>query len=177
MVTGASLKKMSLERLQQKIIEQMHTVNLTGKTDQEIISITTNTTRTVQKWEVTRTKLGLKTLLKTYQRKHPKLELNEDRSRSLEQKGFQRDQLEREKFKRDQSERKSKKDYVKTEAIERSDIDRRKAAGERLRCSWPADRKGSLRVKDCIRPIKLDKGTASYPKAKEYHKMKVAGME
>jgi len=32
-------------------------------------------------------------------------------------------------------------------------------------------------VKDCIRPIKLDKGTASYPKAKECQKMKVAGME
>ena len=32
-------------------------------------------------------------------------------------------------------------------------------------------------MKDCIRPIRLDKGTASYPKAKEYQKMKVAGME
>jgi hypothetical protein len=30
---------------------------------------------------------------------------------------------------------------------------------------------------DCIRPIKLDKGTASYPKAKEYQKMNVAGIE
>jgi hypothetical protein len=32
-------------------------------------------------------------------------------------------------------------------------------------------------VKDCIRPIKLDKGTARDPKAKEYQKIKVAGME
>ena len=32
-------------------------------------------------------------------------------------------------------------------------------------------------VKDCQRPIKLDKGTASFPKAKEYQKKKIAGME
>jgi hypothetical protein len=31
-------------------------------------------------------------------------------------------------------------------------------------------------VKDCIRPIKLDMGTASYCKAKEYRKMTVAVM-
>jgi len=54
---------------------------------------------------------------------------------------------------------------------------RRKAAGECLQCAWPTDRKGNHGVKDCVRPIKLDQGTASYPKAKEYQKMKVAGME
>jgi hypothetical protein len=58
-----------------------------------------------------------------------------------------------------------------------ADVERRKSAGECLRCAWPSDRKGSHRVKDCIRPIKLNKGTASYPKAKEYHKMKIAGIE
>jgi len=46
-----------------------------------------------------------------------------------------------------------------------------------VRCPWPSDRKGSHRVKDCRRPIKLDKGTGSFPKAKEYQKMKVAGIE
>ena len=45
-----------------------------------------------------------------------------------------------------------------------------------MRCAWPADRKGSHRVRDCIRPIKLDKGTASFPKAKDYQKMKVAAV-
>jgi hypothetical protein len=33
------------------------------------------------------------------------------------------------------------------------------------------------RVQDCVRPIKLEKGTASYPKAKKYQQMKVAGLE
>jgi hypothetical protein len=48
MVTGAALNKMILERLPQKIIEQMHTVDLMGKTDQEIITIFTNAGRTAE---------------------------------------------------------------------------------------------------------------------------------
>jgi len=32
-------------------------------------------------------------------------------------------------------------------------------------------------VKDCVSPIKVDEGSASYRKQKEYQKMKVAGME
>jgi hypothetical protein len=51
MVTGAALKKMILQRLPQKILEQMHTVDLTGKTDQEIITIITNVGRTAEKWQ------------------------------------------------------------------------------------------------------------------------------
>jgi len=94
-----------------------------------------------------------------------------------EHKEFRRDRLDRKKFEKDRSEPKPRKDYAKTEGIEPSKIDRRKAAGECLRCAWPSDRKGNHRVKDCIRPMRLDKGTASYPKAKDYQKMKVAGME
>jgi hypothetical protein len=65
----------------------------------------------------------------------------------------------------------------KTERIEYSELEQRKATGECLRCAWPSDRKGNNRVKDCIWPIKLDKGTANYPKAKESQRMKVARME
>ena len=57
------------------------------------------------------------------------------------------------------------KSYPKTEGIAFNEIDRRKSAGECLRCAWPSDRKGTHWVKDCIRPVKRDKGTASYPKA------------
>jgi hypothetical protein len=66
--------------------------------------------------------------------------------------------------------------YCKTEGIEPSEVERRKAAGEYLSCAWPSDRKGSHRVKDCRRPIKLDKGTANYPKSKEYQRLKVAAV-
>lgn len=65
------------------------------------------------------------------------------------------------------------KDIPKTEGIESLELERRKAAGECLRCAWPGDRKGSHRVKDCVGPLKLDKGTEKYPKAKDYQKMNV----
>jgi hypothetical protein len=64
MVTGAALRKMILERLPQKIIDEMHTVDLTGKTDKEIISSITNAGRTAEKWEAARENLWLKATLK-----------------------------------------------------------------------------------------------------------------
>jgi len=51
MVSGAALKKLFHERLRQKILEQMHTVDLTGKTGQEIITIIVNAECTAEKWE------------------------------------------------------------------------------------------------------------------------------
>jgi hypothetical protein len=41
-VSGAALKKIILNRLLHKILEQIHTVDLTGKTDKEIIITITN---------------------------------------------------------------------------------------------------------------------------------------
>jgi len=61
-------------------------------------------------------------------------------------------------------------EYSQLEGINRGEISRRKAAGECLHCAWPSDRKGNHRVKDCQRQIKLDKGTADFPKAKEYQR-------
>jgi hypothetical protein len=55
------------------------------------------------------------------------------------------------------SKKQSTKDFAKTEEIEKEEITRRKSAGEYLHCTWPSDRKGTHRVKDCIRPIKSDK--------------------
>jgi hypothetical protein len=62
----------------------------------------------------------------------------------------------------------------KTTGIDQEEIQRRKGTGECLRCAWPSDRKGAHQVRDCVRPIKLDKGTASYPKAREYLKLEKA---
>jgi hypothetical protein len=78
--------------------------------------------------------------------------------------------------KKDRIKRKGTKPELKkskTAGINEPEIQRWKGAGECLRCAWPSDRKGFYRVKDCIRPIKLDNGTACYPKAKEYQKLKV----
>jgi len=60
--------------------------------------------------------------------------------------------------------REKQMNFSKTEGINNSEISRRKAAGECLCCAWPCDRKGRHQVKDCKRQIKLDKGTALYPK-------------
>jgi hypothetical protein len=177
MVTGAALKMMILQRLPQKIDEQMNTVDLPGKTDQEIITIITNAGRIAEKWEAARKNLGLESSLRNYEKKHHKLERPSNKPERSEQRKFERDRKERKRFKYDWSEKKSQRDNSNTDGIEATEIESRKSAGECLRCMWPSDRKGSHRVKDCIRPIKLDKGTASYPKAKEYQKMKIAGME
>jgi len=67
--------------------------------------------------------------------------------------------------------------FHRTEGIDEAEIQRRKSEGECLRCAWPADRKGTHKVKDCIRSIKLERGTASYPKAKEYQKIKRADIQ
>jgi hypothetical protein len=61
-----------------------------------------------------------------------------------------------------------KKGLPETAGIDEAEIKRRNENGEWLRCAWPSDRKGSHRVKDCRRPIKLNKGTASFAKAKSY---------
>jgi len=74
MVTSAALKKWILERLPQKILEQMHVVDLTGKTDQEIISIITSAGQTAEKWDAAGKNLGHTGSFESYEKKHPKLE-------------------------------------------------------------------------------------------------------
>jgi hypothetical protein len=64
-ITGAALKKFILERLPSKILDQMHVVDLTGKTDQEMIDIITNAGKTAERWEEARDNL----LIKSYETK------------------------------------------------------------------------------------------------------------
>jgi len=174
-VTGAAFKKLILERLPHKILEQMHTVDLTGRTDQEIMTIITNAGRTAEKWEAARNNLGLKNQFKAKEKALSRFRRNEEKDYSKkEKKSRKSERSDRKKFKKD---RKPERDNTKTEGIDSSELQRRKAAGECLRCAWPSDRKGNHRVVDCRRPIKLDKGTAPFPKAKDYQKMKVAGMQ
>jgi hypothetical protein len=78
MVTGTALRKMILEILPQKITEQMHTVDLTGTTDQDIISIITTAGRTAEKWEAASKNCWLKGSLQLYHKKYPKRERSRD---------------------------------------------------------------------------------------------------
>jgi len=183
MVTGAALKKLILERLPQKILEQMHVVDLTGKTDNEIITIITNAGRTAEKWEAARKNLGLKASFRKLKSRSSKYEYGTEENENPKRRKDKRDRKRRSKkedrkdrsggrFQRNRPEKDSK-----TEGIDSSEINRRKAAGECLRCAWPSDRKGKHRVADCIRPIKLNKGTAEFPKAKDYQRIKVAAVQ
>jgi len=58
--------------------------------------------------------------------------------------------------------------FSKIEGIDQEEIARRKCAGECLHCAWRPDRKGTHRVKNWIRPIELETGTAGYSKQKNY---------
>jgi len=178
MVSGAALNTLILVRLPQKILEQMHVVDPTGKTDNEIITIITNAGRTAEKWEAARKNLGLKASFRTSGKsKQSKYERSkEDEPEQKYKDRFRKsktDKKDRFKVKKNRSE----KDYNKTEGIDPMELSRRKAAGECLRCAWPVDRRGTHKVKDCQTPIKLDNGTASIPKANDYRKMKIAGVE
>jgi hypothetical protein len=130
-VSGAALKKIILDRLPHNILEQMHTVDLTGKTDDEIITIITNAGRTAEKWDEAKKNLGLrKTITET--RKESSGTFNFEKKDNL----FDKPKKFKKKFQErgnrpNQKPNKSKKTYAEqTEGIDKSELDRRKAAGE-----------------------------------------------
>jgi len=59
-ITGATLKKFILERLPTNILDQMHVVDLTGKSDQQMIDIIPNAGKTAERWEEGRDNLLIK---------------------------------------------------------------------------------------------------------------------
>jgi hypothetical protein len=59
---------------------------------------------------------------------------------------------------------------TQSEGIDGNKLRRRKATGECQRCAWPRDRKGSHKTLDCFRLKRLEKGTAPFPKKKNYKK-------
>jgi hypothetical protein len=175
LVSGAALKKIMLERLPHNILEQMHTVDLTGKTDEEIITIITNAGRTTEKWDEGEKNLGLRKTT-TEARKEfsgrPRFEKTDTQFDKA--KVFKKRFQGRQDRSNQKPRNKSHKTYAEqTEGIDKSELDRRKAAGECQRCASPGDRKGAHKTMDCFRWAIKDVGTAPFPKAKEYQKLKV----
>jgi hypothetical protein len=113
-VTGAAFKKLILERLPHKILEQMHTVDLTGRTDQDIMTIITNAGRTAEKWEAARNNLGLKNQFKAKEKALSRFRRNEETVRPRKEKKIKKSS-ERPIRKRD---KKSKRDTSQTDGIE-----------------------------------------------------------
>jgi hypothetical protein len=179
LVSGAALKKIILDRLPHKILEQMHTVDLTGRTDEEIITIITNAGRTAEKWDEAKKNLGLrKTVTETRKESSGRPRFEKKENRFDKPNNFkQKFQGRKDRFDK-KSKNKSNKTYAEqTEGIDKSELDRRKAAGECQRCAWPGDRKGAHKTMDCFRWARKEVGTAPFPKAKEYQKFKVGACD
>jgi hypothetical protein len=69
-----------------------------------------------------------------------------------------------------EAKRKLKTFRTQTEGVDRSELRRRKAAGECQRCAWPRDQKGSCKTLECFRWARLEKRTAPFPKKTTYNK-------
>jgi len=158
----------------------MHTVDLTGKTDDELITIITNAGRTAEKWDEARKNLGLKKPISKVRKGVQKSfkgqkEARFDKPRTFKTRFQEKGNKSNQGFK---GKNKSKKTYAEqTEGIEKSELDRRKAAGECQRCAWPGDRKGAHKTMDCFRWARKEVGTAPFPKAKEYQKLKIGAYD
>jgi len=177
LVTGAALKKLILDRLPHKILEQMHTVDLTRKTDDELITIITNAGRTAEKWDEARKNLGLKKPVAEVRKESGRFLKARKETRFEKPKTFKKrwDGKANQGFK---GKDKPKNTYAEqTEGIEKSELDRRKAAGECQRCAWPGDRKGAHKTMSCYRWARKEIGTAPFPKAKDYQKLKVGAYD
>jgi len=151
MVSGAALTKFILDRLPRKGFEQMHVIDLTGKTNEKIIIIITNVGRTAEKWNAARKNLGLKRSISGVRQETKKQSRPFKQNRFDEPKEFHNKIHNRNKsnhqFKDFKMHNKSSKTYAEqTEGIDKSELDRRQAAGECPRCAWPADRKRSRKT-------------------------------
>jgi len=183
MVTGPAFKKLILDRLPPKILEQMHTIDLSGKTDDEIITIITNARKTAEKWEAAKKSLGLRKTVSDNRNEFSKRRPFEKTERTRFEKPrefknkpkFQRkdDKFSGGKFKFRNNNISNKSYAEQTDGIDKSELDRRKAAGECQRCAWPGDRKGAHKTMDCYRWKRVEKGTAPFSKPKAYQQLKV----
>jgi len=124
---------------------------LTGKTDDELITIITNAGRTAEKWDEARKNLGLKKSVSEVRKEvqqpfKSRREKQFDKPKKFKNRFQDKGNQSNQGFK---GKNKSKKTYAKqTEGIEKSELDRRKAAGECQRCAWPGDRNGAHNTMD-----------------------------
>jgi hypothetical protein len=86
----------------------------------------------------------------------------------ISKKILRKDRSSRNKGKGTQQHKEGKENYTKINGISDNEIKRRKEIDECLHCAWPSDRKGNHQVKDCIRPIKIAKGTVAFPKERNH---------
>jgi len=165
-LTDAALKKLILHRLQLKIIEQMHTVDMTGKWDEEMIEIISKAGRMTGKWEDAKMNPSVKTPGYLEEKKWWKSEKHEKKQRNLEQPMDKFRVTKKRRVVNTGDDSAVKRFASHTEGIPQEALHRRMKQRECMRWARPADRKGRHTSMDCYRPIKTDSGTAYFPKAK-----------
>jgi len=135
-LTGASLKKLMLDRLPVKVLELMHTVDLTGNSDQEMIEINSPTGRAAEKWEDAIKNLSTRTPRnseKTWEKPKDKFRV---------QRNFQ--QTERKRFKNKKFVNLQYKSQMKTvtmqvEGVPQGELTQQRNPKECMKCAWPGD--------------------------------------
>jgi hypothetical protein len=146
-----------------------------------MIDIITNAGKTAERLEEARDNL----LIKSYESKERKSK-SKDRKDFRISKKYEKPWKDEKPWRKDKSWKKKEKDgkaFKKRdspsnlEGISEQELTRRRKDKECLRCAWPSDRKGKHFSRDCRRPIKTDEGTANFPKAKEYQKMRIGALE
>jgi len=115
----------------------MHTIDLTGKADYEIIDIITTAGRTAEKWDEGKKVLGLRRSVTDVQRtvknwfEKPK----DFKNRFENNNRFQNNQNLNNTQKNFKLKKSGKTYAEQTEGIDKSELDRRKAAGECQSCA------------------------------------------
>jgi len=161
----------------------VHSFDLTGETDAEMIEIITPAGRTAEKWDEAKIILRLER------------SLTETRSAVQDQKAFKTRKQFNDKTQQQprfkprnswsgkgeksctQKNRLGKTYSEQINVIDKSELDRTKSAGDWQQCVWPADGKGCHKTIDCYQPQKTDKETATFPNANEYQKFKTGAYE
>jgi chromatin segregation and condensation protein Rec8/ScpA/Scc1 (kleisin family) len=129
----------------------MNVVDLTGKTDQEMIDIITKGGRTAEKWEEARNNLSTRT---------PRAK-EKPEWKPKDTVRVKKDFKPRKEFKQRKFVDRKGGEFVttfatQTEGIPQGELDRRMKDRECMRCAWLADRKRNHKTMDCYWPIKVD---------------------
>jgi len=173
-LVGAGLKKVILDCLPVEVLEQMHTVDLTGKSDQEMIEIISKSGRTAEKWEEAKKNLSMRTP------RHFEITWENPKHKFRVQMNFQQKEMIPFKEKKffNQGDKSQTKSFTRqTERVPQHELTERTNAKECMSCAWPADRKESHKAIHCYRAVKTDAGSASFPEPKEYQKVKIGASD
>jgi len=129
----------------------------------------------LKKWEEAKKNLGTRTLKHSEKKKWEKPKDNFQVKKALSRK--EEPACEERKFVNRSDNLNIRTFTWHMEGIPQDEMNEQNEPQQCMICAWPADRKGSHKTMECYRPAKTDAGTANFPKAKEYQKVKIRAHE